>query len=717
MASSPAQVRIVLLTMVKNEERNVRRLFESVRPWIDGYVLCDTGSTDGTVTLAKSLMAEFGKPGKVYEYPWENFGKSRTKSFECFQDWVTAVGWDPASTYGLLLDGDMILPEEAGMHAKLAVLSPAHGGVQLSQRNGSLIYKNTRLLRASKTWKCIGSTHEYWSNESGGHTADFDAPVITDIGDGGCKADKFTRDAALLEEDLKTDPNNVRTWFYLGQTYMSIPGKNEDAVRCLTRRIELGGWEEERYIAHCYKGDCLKHLGREAEAAEEWLKAWQLRQHRTEAPLRLIQHYRAKPAMAFVAHMYLEKLVQIQTGETLEGHHVAEPARNTDVLFVSHRDMVYPVWEELGITAFYAGRPEGARRALDKKVMAASLNFNEHNRLLDLYRWYAWRLPTVRPRTALAVGAEHVPFMADGFWRAFNPSIRLAHGGGHYIVNLRHANYETKEARFYTYRGLEGLIVTRNIVAPMDADFKVLVDASGAIAAPFEIKIPSEYVVNKGTNIIGFEDCRWLGDRSLIATSRQFNPSDMNKMVRVDLDYESKAIVRMKTLMAPVAAEEGDCQKNWLPFVWRGEEVFVYKVNPFQVFTVKGYKKLVDWSPPAACGITFDNLRGSAPPVPWKSAACPREALIIVVHFCFYGAGDEGRRYYHRFITLNDDLTPSRISRIFSLCDDKIQYVAGMCPTVDGKGLVLTYGVGDSQAWAAEVALEVVEEAMEYRLG
>ena len=715
--AAASQIRIVLLTMVKNEERNVRRLFESVRPWIDGYVLCDTGSTDGTVALAKSLMAEFQKPGKVYEYPWENFGKSRTKSFECFQEWVTSAGWDPATTYGLLLDGDMVLPEEAGMHAKLAVLSPAHAGVQLSQRNGSLIYKNTRLLRASKKWKCVGSTHEYWSNESGGHTADFDAPVITDIGDGGCKADKFTRDAALLEEDLKTDPNNVRTWFYLGQTYMSIPGRNEDAVRCLSRRIELGGWEEERYIAHCYKGDCLKGLGREGEATEEWLKAWQLRQHRTEAPLRLIQHYRAKPAMAFVAHMYLEKLVQIQTGETLEGHRIGEPARNTDVLFVSHRDMVYPVWEELGITAFYAGRPEGARRALDKKVMAASLNFNEHNRLLDLYRWYAWRLPTVRPRVALAVGAEHVPFMADGFWRAFNPSIRLAPGGDHYIVNLRHANYETKEARIYTYRGLEGLIVTRNVVAPMDADFKVLTDASGAIGAPFEIKIPSEYVVNKGTNIIGFEDCRWLGDRSLIATSRQFNPSDMNKMVRVDLDYESRAIVRMKTLMAPVAAEEGDCQKNWLPFVWRGEEVFIYKVNPFQVFTVKGYRKVVDWSPPAASGITFDNLRGSAPPVPWKSAAFGREALIMVVHFCFYGAGDEGRRYYHRFITLNDDLTPSRISRIFSLCDDKIQYVAGMCPTVDGKGLVLTYGVGDSQAWAAEVALEVVEGSLEYRLG
>jgi hypothetical protein len=187
-------------------------------------------------------------------------------------------------------------------------------------------------------------------------------------------------------------------------------------------------------------------------------------------------------------------------------------------------------------------------------------------------------------------------------------------------------------------------------------------------------------------------------------------------MVRVDLEYDSGEIVRMKTLMAPVATEEGDCQKNWLPFMWRGQEAFVYKINPFQVFTVKGYQKLVDWSPAAKCGITFDNLRGSAPPVAWRSATWPREAFILVVHFCYYGAGDEGRRYYHRFMTLNDDLTPSRMSRIFSLCDDKIQYVAGMCPTIDGKGFVLTYGVGDSQAWAAEVLSEVVEGALEYYL-
>ena len=704
----PPVPRIVLLTMVKNEEKNVRRLFESVKGWIDGYVLCDTGSTDDTVALAKTVMKELGKPGNVFEYPWENFGRSRTKSFQCFQEWVTTMGWPPEHTYGLLLDADMVLAEEGGMKAKLSVLSNGTGGVQLAQRNGTLIYKNTRLVRASKTWKCIGATHEYWSCDDGS-TATFEDPIITDIGDGGCKSDKFTRDARLLEEELVADPNNVRTLFYLGQTYMSL-GKNEDAVRVLTRRIELGGWEEERYIAHCYKGDCLKFIGRAAEATEEWLKAWQLRQHRTEAPLRLIQHYRGLPAMGFIAYMYLEKLYQIQTGETLEGHTVATSVHNTDVLFVSHRDMVYPVWEELGIVAFYANRGAVARRHLDKKIIDSTLTFNEHNRLLDLYRWYKWRLPS-RKCVALGVSAAEIPWMADGFWRPFNPSIRLGADAKKYIVNLRHANYETKEARIYTYRGQHGLIITRNVIAAFNEDLTL--DVSGSLP-PFEVKIPKEYIVNSGTNIHGFEDCRWLGADSLVATSRQFNVSDTNKMVRAFIDYDTKSIVRMKTLMAPVIAEENDCQKNWLPFVWKGEEVFVYKINPFQVFTVKGQREVIKFSP--QCGITFDNLRGSAPPVPWTSAKHTDEALLLVVHFCHYGTGDEGRRYYHRFMTLDSDLKPSRISRIFSLCDEQIQYVAGMCPSIDGKGYVLTYGVNDSQAWATDVDSTVIEEALCYDL-
>ena len=696
------RTRIILLTMVKNEVRNVARLFNSVKPWIDGYVLCDTGSTDETVATTKQLIKDLNMPGAVIEFPWENFGKSRTRTFEAFADWVrNETEWSPEHTFGLLLDGDMILTDEGGLHEKLAALDQGIGGVNIPQKNGGLIYKNTRLVRASAPWKCIGATHEYWSCD-GKQTGSFESPVITDIGDGGCKDDKYTRDARLLEEELATDPTNVRTNFYLGQTYMSL-GRYADAIRVLTARIELKGWEEEIYIAHLYKGDCLKHLGRMEEAICEWIKGVQLRSHRTEAFMRLISYYRQSPNMNMIACIFIEKLIQLQYGETLEGHRLWKPVVNNDILFVSHTDMEYQIWEELGIIAYYVGRIEGAQVRLDRQIIARNLSFTQRNRMADLYRWYGWKIPVVK-RVSLALPNDSVPFLAEGFWRGFNPCIR--NEGDRYAVSMRNANYETKDAKHYSFRAHDGYVITRNTVMEIDSDLHLKKGNT-----PFELVVNPDWVINKTTNIHGIEDCRWINPSSLIATTRQFGQTDINRMIRVNIDRRAGTIVSMKPLKAPIPSEDGDCQKNWLPFMWNNEETYIYKINPFIVFTMKG-KKLVHWAP--GNGFTFDGLRGSAAPVPWTCASNAAETMLMVVHYSYYG--NEGRRYYHRFLTLNNSLQPVRISKTFLLCDDAVQYVSGLAPSLAGGSYVMTYGVNDSQAWAVEVTADVVERSLVYTL-
>lgn len=697
-----SKTKVVLLTMVKNEQANMKRLISSVSSWIDGVVICDTGSTDDTIKISKETLEEFKIPGRIYQYPWENFGASRSKSFECFKDWVTRfTEWDPSSVYALLLDADMVLSEEGGLKAKLSE-NTSYGGYNLQQQNGGLVYENTRLLRASASWKCIGYTHEYWGCD-GLPTGSFHSPMITDIGDGGCKADKYPRDARLLEEELKEKPDNVRTLFYLGQTYMSL-ARNEDAVRVLTRRIELKGWEEEVYVAHLYKGDCLKNLGRPAEAIQEWLKAWQLRQHRTEAALRLITYYRQTPNMTFISYSFIEKLFRVQFGETVDGIKVCNPIKHRDILFVSKTDMRYQIWEELGITAFYANDGAGARHRLDLQVMASELNFNERNRLLDFYRWYKLKIPVVK-RKQIQLTGEDVPFFADGYWRPFNPCIRR--DGDRYVISMRTANYETTNAQHFSYRGQDGFIITRNVIADLGANFEILKDRR----APMELVIPQEAVINRQTNIHGVEDCRWLGPNSVIATTRQFGQTDMNRMIRVDFNYETRAVTGLKPLSAPVLREDVECQKNWLPFMWKGQEVYIYRINPFTVFTMAG-EKLLEFT--AKDPITFDGLRGGAAPCAWSSEKYPQEALIIVTHLSHYGG--DGRHYYHRFITLGADLKPVRISKIFMVSDDAIQYVAGMCQSLTPDNYCLSYGINDSQAWVMEVEKKEVEALLTYLL-
>ena len=702
MTSSP---RIVLLTMVKNEEKNINRLITSMKGWIDGVVLCDTGSTDKTVTLTNTLLKDLQLPGKVYEYPWENFGKSRTKCFQSFVDWVkNHTSWDPSSVWGLLLDADMVLSEEGGLHAHLSSLDVNIGGVNLPQRNGSLIYKNTRLVRASVNWRSVGSTHEYWENTDGKQIHTLEYPIINDIGDGGCKSDKYERDARLLEEDLKTDPNNVRTHFYLGQTYMSL-GKNLEAVQMFTRRVELGGWEEEMYIALIYKGDCLKYLGKPLEAVESWLRAWQLRQHRTEAALRLITYYRCIGNHNFIAMVYIEKLIQLQFGETLEGSSIYTPVKNNDSLFINHTDMSYTLWEELGIIAFYTGKIEAARFRLDMRILNGSLSFEQKNRLTDLYRWYKWKLP-VKMTYSLKIEGDLVEFLKDPVWKGYNPSIQRDRD--RYLVNLRHANYETVDAKHFSFRSGGSTVITRNVIVEFDANFQVLTDNF----PPTEFKIPEKYIVNKTTQIHGLEDCRWIGTNSLIGTSRQFTPSELNKMVRIDFEPKTKTLVRMKPMMCPIASEEGNCQKNWLPFNWKGEECYVYHLNPFRIYTMKG-ELISTWS--SKKGVSFDGLRGSAPPVTWSSSVFPNECLILIAHYSYYGG--DGRRYYHRFITLDNNLQPSRLSKTFIIANDEaIQYISGMSESLNEDCYIITYGVNDCKAFASEVEKNTIENALVYKL-
>lgn len=701
-----SNVHIVLLTMVKNEEKNVKRLINSVRGWIDGVVLCDTGSTDKTVSLTNSILGELKLPGKVYEYPWENFGKSRTKSFESFQDWVAKhTSWDPSTVWGLLLDGDMILNEEGNLHSVLAGLDANIGGVQIPQRNGNLIYKNTRLVRASANWRCVGSTHEYWECTNGKGNQALEFPIITDIGDGGCKSDKYERDARLLEEDLKTDPNNVRTHFYLGQTYMSI-NRQEDAIKMFTRRIQLGGWEEEMYIAYIYKGDCLRALGRPLEAVDEWMRAWQLRQHRTEAALKIINFYRLSSKHNFMAMIFIEKLIQLQLGETLEGLKICAPVKNNDSLFVSHTDMTYSLWEELGIIAFYTGKIEGARFRLDTRILNGALNFDQRNRLTDLYRWYKWKLPVLK-EYKINIGGDNLEFLKDETWRAYNPTIYKE--ADRYLVNLRHGNYETTDAKNFKFRNNnDSVVMTRNVIVEFNSNFEVLTDKF----PPAEFKIPDKHIVNNTTRIHGLEDCRWIGTNSLLGTSRQFTPSELNKMVRIDVDKKTKTLVRMKPMMCPIASEEGNCQKNWLPFLWKGEECYVYHLNPFRVFTMKG-ALISSWA--SKKGVSFDGLRGSAPPVAWSSTIMPKECLVLIAHYSYYGG--EGRRYYHRFLTLDGDLQPSRLSKTFTIAgEEAIQYVSGMCESLNSGSYIITYGVNDCNAFASEVDIKVIEEALIYKL-
>ena len=100
-------MKLVLILMIKNESRILKRCLESLEGIVDAWCICDTGSTDDTVTIANEFLEN--RKGCLSVVPWQNFGYNRTKSFEVAQQYVRdGLQWDLKDTYGLLLDADMV---------------------------------------------------------------------------------------------------------------------------------------------------------------------------------------------------------------------------------------------------------------------------------------------------------------------------------------------------------------------------------------------------------------------------------------------------------------------------------------------------------------------------------------------------------------------------------------------------------------------------------
>ena len=63
--------------IVRDEVDVLGRCFDSCRELIDHWVICDTGSTDGTQDLIRRELA--GIPGELHEHDWVDFGHNRSE--------------------------------------------------------------------------------------------------------------------------------------------------------------------------------------------------------------------------------------------------------------------------------------------------------------------------------------------------------------------------------------------------------------------------------------------------------------------------------------------------------------------------------------------------------------------------------------------------------------------------------------------------------------
>lgn len=227
------------------------------------------------------------------------------------------------------------------------------------QYSSAIIYPNVRFVRADTWIICHGPTHEYYSGRDAitGEAVAMKDLIrncsIEDIGDGGSKADKYSRDIRLLREALEDDPQNVRYWFYLANSYKNA-GNLRDAIDAYKKRIALQGWNEEIFMSHIYMGECYEILSDSANALFSYLQGYQALPSRSESLYRASMLTR-KMGMNSVSRMI-----------ALEGKKIPKPTYAA--LFLETQVYNYLFDEELSISSFYVGDHETGRKACERII-------------------------------------------------------------------------------------------------------------------------------------------------------------------------------------------------------------------------------------------------------------------------------------------------------------------------------------------------------------
>jgi glycosyltransferase involved in cell wall biosynthesis len=273
---------ICLNMIVKNETSNLPRCLASVAPYIARYVLCDTGSVDGTPDYVRRYFAERAVPGAVIEIPFETFEQARNAALAA----ARTNGPSGTREYLLLCDADMELVVQAPAVVS-SLAAPVYAVIQRTETG--LEYPNVRLLRADVQASYSGGTHEVLRTP--GHQ-----PVLLrgchflDHACGANRAEKQERDIRLLCDALERDPNDARSVFYLANSYFDTT-QYDRAIAQYERRIALGGWAEEVFYSRYRIG--LAHLaaGRSHEGAEALLAAYAAHPHRAEPLHALARHF------------------------------------------------------------------------------------------------------------------------------------------------------------------------------------------------------------------------------------------------------------------------------------------------------------------------------------------------------------------------------------------------------------------------------------------
>ncbi len=273
--------------IVKNEAKTIERCLASLYGRVSCVVLCDTGSTDGTIAIAGSAAKRPTLIARSVE--WIDFATNRNNSME--------LGRQQGADWLLIPDADQEFAGEVGP------LDPAVDAYSLEVHGEGVRHPSPLLLRADADCRYAGKAHEA-VDLTGKVVRPMPSLWIVHHADGGDRNaegwnPRWERDIRELEKD-----RSPRAAFHLARTYeqMAHHCPPDDArgeayrwaaISAYAKRAEMGGNQDEVYLSLTAEGQLTK---RQHERMGLLLQAWAICPTRWEAAYHLCCELRAAEA-------------------------------------------------------------------------------------------------------------------------------------------------------------------------------------------------------------------------------------------------------------------------------------------------------------------------------------------------------------------------------------------------------------------------------------
>jgi tetratricopeptide (TPR) repeat protein len=220
--------------VVRNEEQRIAAAINSVRGIADQIVVVDTGSTDGTLAIARNLGA-------------------RTLTEAWIDDWSAARNAAIAQATGdwiLFIDADQRLDEHSGAEVTRIIQHDHPAGFLLRQLNylsdaspaNAIEHLTVRLFRNHPAIRYRGAIHEQVVS------IDRDFPLTLELcgvvlhhygyESAATRLQKARRDLPMLDRAIAADPANAFHHYNLGIAYHTLQ-RYDEAGRALGHAVAL----------------------------------------------------------------------------------------------------------------------------------------------------------------------------------------------------------------------------------------------------------------------------------------------------------------------------------------------------------------------------------------------------------------------------------------------------------------------------------------------